>query len=138
MQQQAPKPDIQNREDIIRLVNTFYEKVKVDPAIGHFFTRVIQVNWEKHLPVMYDFWENILFYTGSYSGNPMTVHKALNERSPLANEHFERWLSLFCQTADELFEGPKTNLIKERALSIATVMQIKIMGESLPLISADE
>jgi len=49
------KKDIENRDDIIRLVNTFYDKVKPDETIGYFFNRVVDVNWEKHLPVMYNF-----------------------------------------------------------------------------------
>lgn len=125
-----PKADIRNRDDISILINAFYDKVKIDPVIGHFFTQVAQVNWEKHLPVMYDFWENIVFYAGGYSGNPMMVHRALHRRSPLESAHFERWLTLFRETADELFEGEKTNLIKERALSIATVLQIKTAAKT--------
>ena len=125
-----PKTDIRNRGDITILINAFYDKVKTDPVIGHFFTQVAQVNWEKHLPIIYDFWENILFYTGGYSSNPMMVHQALHRRSPLESAHFERWLTLFRETADELFEGEKTNLIKERALSIATVLQIKIAAKT--------
>ena len=38
-----------------------FKKIKVDKSIGHFFTEVININWEKHLSMMYNFWENILF-----------------------------------------------------------------------------
>ena len=65
------KNDITNRGDIEMLVNAFYDKVKTDDKIGLFFTDVIHVNWEQHLPRMYDFWDNVLFQTGSYIGNPM-------------------------------------------------------------------
>jgi len=37
---------------------------------------------------------------------------------------------LFMQTIDELFEGDKALLAKQRALSIATVMKIKILNSS--------
>ena len=123
------KKDIENRDDIILLINTFYEKVKKDEVIGYIFNDVAKVNWEKHLPVMYDFWENVIFFTGSYTGNPMTAHKQLNQKTPLNTEHFQEWIKLFTKTVDELFEGDKAELTKQRAISIATVMQIKILHE---------
>ena len=121
------KKDITTRADIELLVSKFYDRVKIDPVIGHIFTKIIPVNWEKHLPVMYDFWENIIFYTNKYSGNPMVAHKHLSQLTPLTKEHFQRWLQLFTGTVDELFEGEKANLIKEKAVSIATIMQYKIL-----------
>jgi len=121
------KKDIANRDDIILLINTFYEKVKKDQVIGYIFNDVAKVNWEKHLPVMYDFWENVIFFTGAYTGNPMTAHKQLHQKTPLNPEHFQEWIKLFTQTVDELFEGDKAELTKQRAISIATVMQIKIV-----------
>ncbi len=46
------KKDILNRKDIEVLVDKFYEKVKVDKTISHFFTEVVKVDWENHLSVM--------------------------------------------------------------------------------------
>ena len=122
------KKDIVLRKDIEILVNEFYNKVREDKAIGFIFTDVAGVNWEKHLPRMYSFWENIVLNTGNYDGNPMIKHQDLNEKSPMNMEHFQRWTELFNQTVDELFEGEKAIFIKQRALSIATVMQIKIFS----------
>jgi hemoglobin len=79
---------------------------------------------------MYGFFENMLFYTGSYTGNPMELHKHLNRLFPLTEEHFRQWIYLFSITVDELFEGTTANLVKQRATSIAAVMQIKIIKES--------
>jgi hemoglobin len=120
------KKDIANRADIQLLVDTFYTKVRADETIGYLFNDVAQVNWELHLPRMYDFWENILFQTGGFKGNPMVAHVQLHQKSPLTAAHFEQWLKLFLSTVDELFEGDKTELIKQRARSIATMMQIKV------------
>jgi hemoglobin len=122
------KKDILNRNDIEILVNSFYEKVKKDEVIGYIFNDVAQVNWEKHLPVMYNFWENVLFYTGAYAGNPMDKHEALDKKTKLNKQHFEQWNRLFSDTVDEYFEGSNAELIKQRALSIATVMQIKLFS----------
>lgn len=121
--------DIENRKDIINLVNSFYSKVKVDPMISHYFTKVIPVDWEKHLPVMYDFWETVLFFSGTYTGNPMMKHLAIHEMSHFSKSHFKQWTFLFDQTVDELFRGPNADSIKLRAQNIAAVMQIKIFKE---------
>jgi hemoglobin len=126
------KKDIKNREDIILLINLFYEKVKSDKLISHFFTGA-KVNWEKHLPVMYDFWENILFFTGAYTGQPMLVHQHLHQSTPLNLEHFKQWNTLFNESVDELFEGSEAENIKQKALSISTVMQIKILNAHNPI-----
>jgi len=120
------KRDIENRKGVEQLINSFYNKVKQDDVIGFIFNDVAKVNWEKHLPVMYDFWESIIFLTNKYSGNPMEVHMHLNHRVQLTKEHFARWLTLFTGTVDELFEGKKADLIKEKAISIATIIETRI------------
>ena len=55
------KNDIKTIKDIELLVDNFYNKVKSDKLIGHFFNEVVQINWEKHLPLMCDFLENMIF-----------------------------------------------------------------------------
>jgi len=120
------KHDIENRKDVEQLINSFYDKVKRDNVIGFIFNDVAKVNWEKHLPVMYDFWEGVIFLTGKYSGNPMEVHMKLNQRVKLGKEQFERWIKLFIEAVDELFEGKKAGLAKEKANGIATIMENKI------------
>lgn len=120
------KPNISSRTDIQFLIDSFYTKVRQDATIGHIFNDIAKVDWLAHLPRMYDFWEAVLFQTGDYSGNPMFVHKQLNQKVPLLKEHFVQWQNLFLQTVDELFEGDKAELAKQRAQSIATMMQIKI------------
>ncbi len=121
------KTDIKNRQDIETLINTFYNKVKVDETIGYFFNDVVAINWEKHLAKMYDFWENVIFNTGTYEGNPMQQHQNIHKKSAMSKAHFNHWLRLFNTTVDELFEGEKAEQTKQRATSIATVMQIKIV-----------
>ena len=122
------KTDIRNRKDIEKLVNAFYDKVKKDDTIGYLFNDIAKVNWELHLPKMYDFWENILFYSGNYSGSPMVVHKELHQKSTMNQNHFQHWNDLFSQTVDSLFEGIKANEIKERASNIAQVIMNKTLS----------
>ena len=122
------KTDIRNRKDIEKLVNAFYDKVKNDEAIGYLFTEVAHVNWELHLPKMCDFWENILFYTGNYDGNPMARHKELHDKSTMTKAHFQHWIDLFYKTVNYHFEGPKAEEIKNRAMNIATAMMYKTLS----------
>ncbi len=126
------KHDLENRADIEALVNAFYDKVEADEVIGYIFNDIAKVNWKQHLPVMYDFWENIIFLKDTYTGNPMPVHSALNHRVRLTKEHFKRWIELFTQTADELFEGPGAALTKEKARGIVAVMETKIIFPFAP------
>ena len=88
------KRDIETKEDIKKLVDQFYEFVKADQQIARFFTVVVAVDWEKHLPKMYSFWEQVIFGSGEFRGNPMATHAAIHTKSPLSSEDFEQWLFL--------------------------------------------
>jgi hemoglobin len=109
------KKDIDTRADIELLVTAFYDKVKQDETLAFIFTDIAKVKWEKHLPIMFDFFENMLFYTGTYKGNPMIAHKHLDGMFPLTAKHFERWNFLFNTTVNELFGGKRAGLVKKRA-----------------------
>ena len=123
--------DIQSRNDIITLVDRFYEKVLVDDVIGIFFTQVVKLDWDKHMPVMYDFWESTLLDAATYKGNPMLKHIALNQKMPLKKEHFERWLALWEETVQENFLGAKAEEAVNKAQQIAGLMQYKVGGKML-------
>ncbi|HRO42940.1 MAG TPA: group III truncated hemoglobin [Flavipsychrobacter sp.] len=123
--------DIEKMDDIELLVNSFYQKVVEDDTIGYLFNDVAKVNWEKHLPVMYQFWQQIIFHTGNYSGNPMVAHQHLHRLSPLNAEHFNRWQELFVATVEELFDGENATIAKQRAVSIATVMRLKLLHNGM-------
>jgi hemoglobin len=125
------KHDIQDRADLLLLIERFYQKLLVDPEIGHFFTDVVPLDLEKHIPRIAGFWEHILFQTGGYQGDPMVVHLDLNRKSAMEAHHFEVWLRHFSATVDEIFFGGNAELAKQRARSIATLMHVKIKREAL-------
>lgn len=120
------KRDIANREDIELLVNTFYDKVKVNPVIGKIFTDIVKVDWEEHLPKMYDFWSGVLLGERGYAGNPMIKHIQLSRITKMSESEFTEWLILFNKTVDELFEGEKAEEARTRAANIARMMLYKI------------
>ena len=120
------KKDIANREDLYTLLTQFYNKLLADNSISYLFTDVAKIDLHHHLEILIDFWDSILFQSDTYRKNAMQPHMILHQKSPLHKHHFETWLGYFNQTVDELFVGEKASLAKERALGIATVMQIKI------------
>ena len=120
------KTDITSRADITLFISSFYEKVKQNKEIGFIFNEVVKMDWEKHIPIIVDFWETILLDNPVYKKNAMEVHYELNKKIPLNKIHFETWLSLFNATVDELFEGKIATLAKTRARSVANLMQFKI------------
>lgn len=121
------KKDIENKEDIYLLVKTFYEKLMSDDLMIHFFEDFKNpTHLEVHLQTLVDFWDNILFYSGGYRKNAMQPHLQMQHKTPFSEEHFSHWLSSFNSSVDELFEGDNAHAAKSRALSIATVMKIKI------------
>jgi hemoglobin len=124
------KKDIQTRDDLIILLESFYQKAKEDGVIGHFFTTVIPLDFKEHIPVVADFWETILLTGHSYKKNAIAPHMHINEISRMEEKHFTRWLKLFSETLDELFSGDITETAKQRALSIATIMRIKLSNST--------
>jgi hemoglobin len=127
------KRDIENREDIAQLIRAFYTHAMQDELIGTFFTDVAAINLEEHLPIMYDFWENLLFHTGSYYGGMMQKHIRLHQKKPLESKHFARWLELFEREVDRQFAGPVAEEAKTRARTIAPSMQEKLKRFYLPM-----
>ena len=123
------KPDISNPNDIRALIDSFYKKVQADDAIGFIFNDVAHVDWSHHLPVMYAFWEFLLLGTpDAYRGNPIQKHLDLHQKIPLKAEYFDRWLSLFQASVDELFEGPVAKDAKFRAYAISETWKPKFDG----------
>lgn len=120
------KTDITNRADLDKLIETFYGRVFADEQIGPFFTQVARVTPKTHFLLLGDFWETVLFGKNLYRQNVIQKHVELNRQRPLEPHHFERWLSLFLTTVDELFAGPVAEQAKIRARSMAMVLQVKI------------
>jgi len=118
--------DIQNRKDIEFLIDEFYKKLISDDLIGFFFTEIVELDWEKHIPVMYDFWESMLLGKAVYQGNPMLKHIELNKNEPMTNKHFDRWLTHWEDTIKENFEGLKAQEAISRAKQIGELMKLKI------------
>ncbi|MFQ3577244.1 MAG: group III truncated hemoglobin [Cytophagales bacterium] len=125
------KKDIENRTDIDRLVQLFYNKITNNSEISDFFGKVVPIDWEKHLPIMSGFWDFILFSTpNAYLGNVMNPHFHVNALKKIEPKHFEIWLNLFNQSVDELFEGTKAEDAKNAAFNIGSTLKYKLKKEN--------
>jgi len=102
---------------ISALVDRFYDSVRDDDLLGPIFAARIS-DWSTHLGRMKSFWSSVLHNSGAYSGSPMLKHVAI---PGLDRSHFDRWLTLFRATLDDLARDPAAaSHVEERAQMIAT------------------
>lgn len=120
--------DIDNRADILRLVETFYTDAFADDLLGPIFTEVVHMDLAEHLPIMADFWQTVLFKAGLYQRNALKIHFDISAKEQLTQEHFNRWLQLWSRTVDSLFAGEKAELAKAQAHVIAGSMHRRVSG----------
>ena len=115
------KQDIQNREDVYKLVSTFYAKVRANEKIGYVFNEIIE-DWPSHLEKLTDFWETNLFFVSKFRGNPMQAHVDVDRHfnNSIEQKHFGEWLNMWFETVDELFEGDRASIAKNRARNMAS------------------
>ncbi len=99
---------------LTRLVHRFYDRVRADPVLGPIFADRI-ADWTPHLARMVEFWSSVALMTGRYHGAPMPKHLTL----PVDRTHFDRWLTLFRQTAAEVCTPEGAAWVIERAERIA-------------------
>lgn len=121
------KSDIQNREDLLLLIHSFYSKIRTNGEIGHFFNETIN-DWDSHLERLIDFWENNLFAVRKYYGNPIAAHIEVDEKfnQTIDPNIFGLWLNLWFETLEELFEGENVETLKRRARKMGTVLLVNI------------
>ena len=75
------KKDIETREELESFLWAFYNKAFADELIGHFFTEVVPLDLDTHVPVIANFWESVAFNRPSYRKNVMEVHQHINNLS---------------------------------------------------------
>ena len=106
-----------SEELIATLVDTFYMRVRQDETLGPVFARAIGSEWEPHLKRMRAFWSSLLLSSGRYKGNPMLKHLMLLPR--IGQQHFERWLNLWRETAADVLPPQTAAVFVNRAEIIA-------------------
>ena len=121
------RKQIENRDDLKLLVNTFYDKIRADQEIGFFFNETI-TDWEEHLEKLTDFWDMNVFGTKKYNGNPILAHNAVDQKFDyqITSNIFGIWLNLWFAALDELFEGENVEILKRRAQKMSTFLFMNI------------
>ena len=102
---------IESREDIVRLVGKFYARVRKDDLLGNIFNHHIATEeWPAHLSKLSGFWEVHLLRGSNFKGNPVQKHIQVDQhlKNTMNKEHFDRWLELWSETLDSLYEGELT------------------------------
>lgn len=115
---------------IDRLVRSFYGRAQRDPLIGPIFARHVQ-DWEDHYARLRDFWSSVVLMSGRYHGRPMAKHLPLGIGTP----HFNRWLELFCATAQEICPPAAAAHFIDRAHRIADSLEMGTATQRGELIS---
>ncbi len=108
---------------IARLVDSFYAKIRVDAELGPIFMCAIPGDWGPHLATMRNFWSSVMLTSGRYKGNPIAVHQRVEG---MELRLFDRWLSLFEQTCDELFDAPVAAAFRVKAYRIAESLKLAL------------
>lgn len=111
-------PAIPQRDDIVRLVDAFYDKVQRDAVLGPVFNPVVH-DWPEHKATLVKFWSSVALGTREYRGNPMAVHRAL----AIGDEHFGRWLGLWRGTLSDVLAPEQAQSMYEHALRIASSLR---------------
>lgn len=89
-------------EEIDRLVRVFYQQIRVHEVLGPIFNRAIGTDplaWQRHENKISSFWRNVAGIDRAYQGTPMVAHM---ENSEIQPEHFQIWLTLFHEVAEEV------------------------------------
>lgn len=115
------------------LVDGFYDRVRQDDLIGPVFTAKIS-DWGPHLEQMKLFWSSVALSTSVYQGRPMPKHMPL----PIDARHFDRWLSLFEDTARTLCPPIAAEHFIVRARRIAQSLELGVANAAGVLLDNGE
>lgn len=121
--------EIENRQDISDLVNSFYAKIRQDELLGPIFnSHISEDKWTEHLVKLADFWETNLFGVARFKGSPTQKHIIVdkNLNYSIEQKHFGKWLNLWFETIDELFYGEYADKAKNSARKMSTGQYIAI------------
>ncbi|MDQ7044831.1 MAG: group III truncated hemoglobin [Sulfurimonas sp.] len=105
-----------------KLVLKFYAKVVKDDLIGPIFTDTLgkdlrDAKWQAHIELLTDFWASIALGDFTYRGSPFAPHVQFEER--LSIKAFERWLELFFETLNSIYEAQIAQQFLAKSKNIA-------------------
>ena len=116
--------DIKGRAEVQLMVEAFYAKVLNDSILSPVFLEVAGIDIQLHLKTIEDYWCKMLFGDQAYQRNTIAIHKKIHLESRFLKIHYDRWLSLFLETVEELFTGPVANKAKTIAKNVIKNMSL--------------
>lgn len=116
------------KEHIECLVTHFYHKVQNDELLGPIFNNVAKVNWDEHIPLLCKFWNNIMLKSNEYHGNAYQKHVAIKAHISIHEEHFNRWLNLFKEEAENHLPNEAAKEIIYKASLIAESLKFGMLN----------
>ena len=120
---------------IERMVREFYARAQEDELIGPVFERRIAA-WPAHLDRMVLFWRAVLrgeqTFSASPRGAPPALHRAIAE---LDRSHYRRWLLLFAEVVDSVFDAAEAAEVKRVANRIAASLSSHLLPSSIVVLA---
>ena len=104
-----------------RLIELFYTRVRADDRIGPLFNDAVG-DWPEHLDRLQSFWSGVMLGSGRYQGRPLPAH--IQHADRISPASFDRWLALWKQASEELFEPSAASALQEKAGRIAESLQL--------------
>ena len=109
-------------EEIDRLVETFYARIRQHHRLGPIFEAAVGPGgWPEHLAKLKDFWSSVLNTSGRYKGQPVAAHHSVEG---ITEGLITPCLGLFHMTCAELFDAPRAAIIGQKAERIAATLKL--------------
>ena len=105
------------------VVRAFYERVRLDPELGGLFESAVH-DWPAHLGTLTDFWSSVMLTSGRYKGSPVAAH--LRHAGAIEPAMFERWLTLWRETARETLAPADAAAVVAKAERIAESLKLAL------------
>ena len=118
-------------DNIRRLLNVFYGRVRRDALLGPVFAGALGTSgaeWARHLARLTDFWSSVMLRSGRYHGDPFSTHLRLPDLEPAM---FDRWLTLFDESCADVLAPDVADAFGDRARRIARSLRMGLF-ERLP------
>lgn len=110
--------DIESREDIEVLINSFYSNLLQNDEMKVIFSGI---DFQKHVPQIVSFWSFVLLDEAGYKTNVFEKHIHL----PIQPHQFDIWLNYFISAVNLLFKGEKAEMAKQRATVLSYTFKSK-------------
>ena len=109
--------------DLAGLVEAFYARVRTDTQLGPVFNDAVN-DWPEHLEKLTAFWSSVMLASGRYKGQAVAAH--LRHKARISPELFDRWLSIWRQTTNEMMGADAAAALQAKAAQIAESLQLAI------------